>query len=135
MKTKRLSINLITSFACKIISLLFSFVVRKLIIQYLGKEYLGLNSLFTDLLSFLNLADLGLGVVIQTCLYAHLVNSNEERIRGILNFTNKLFKSIALLVIVVGALLLPFINIFVKDSTFDINFLRIVFYIEVLGIA
>ena len=53
-----------TSVAIRISTLLLSFASRTVFIYVLGAEYLGLNGLFTNILSFLALSELGLGSAI-----------------------------------------------------------------------
>ena len=48
--------------ASELILALLKFVSRRVFVLLLGKEYLGLNGLFTDILSVLALAELGFGV-------------------------------------------------------------------------
>ena len=48
------------------INLIISFISRKIFIEYLGTEILGLNTTVVNLLQFLNLAELGIGAAIST---------------------------------------------------------------------
>lgn len=54
---------------CKIISIIGPFLTRTIIIYKLGTDYLGLSSLFTSVLSILNISELGIGTAITFCLY------------------------------------------------------------------
>ncbi|BDP46006.1 hypothetical protein EfmJHP9_08760 [Enterococcus faecium] len=44
-----------------ILRIVIQFVGRSFFIYFLGAKYLGLNGLFTNILSFLSLAELGIG--------------------------------------------------------------------------
>ena len=58
-RTKNAARNMMMGFINKIIVLLLPFVVRTAFIYSLGAEYLGLNSLFSSILSVLSVAELG----------------------------------------------------------------------------
>lgn len=59
-RTKNSVRNLICGFLNKGVSLVLPFLIRVVIINVLGKEYLGLINLFTSILRVLNLAELGI---------------------------------------------------------------------------
>ena len=60
-RTRNAVRNVIFGGLLKGYQILVPFIMRTLLIRYLGMEYLGLNSLFTSILQILNLAELGVG--------------------------------------------------------------------------
>ena len=64
--------NLTYSFAGYFLKILVQFVSRTVFIQVLGREYLGLGGLFTNILMMLSLAELGFGEAITFSLYGPL---------------------------------------------------------------
>ena len=67
MKRGRLEYSILNSSISSIIyigRLLIQFVARSLFIRFLGQTYLGLNGLFTNILSLLSMAELGVGASI-----------------------------------------------------------------------
>ena len=60
-RTKNAARNSVFDGALETMNMLFPFVIRSVMLHYLGTEYLGLNGLFKSLLMFLNLAELGVG--------------------------------------------------------------------------
>ncbi|MGN1082788.1 MAG: sugar translocase, partial [Candidatus Avispirillum sp.] len=54
-------LNVLTGVFGQLLSFILSFAIRTVFINTLGELYLGLNGLYTNVLSFLNLAELGLG--------------------------------------------------------------------------
>ena len=89
----------------KLINVILQFFSRKIFIKYLGTEILGLNTTATNLLQFLNLAELGIGSAIGFSLYKPLYDKNEQTINEIVALQGKLYKRIAY-VIIAGALIL-----------------------------
>ena len=60
-RTQHARRNIITSVANKLIIMLANFVMRTMLIHYLGDIYLGLDSIFTSILQILSLTELGVG--------------------------------------------------------------------------
>ena len=135
MHGKKIINNSILGIVYKITILLLGFVTRKMFIIYLGEEILGLNSLYTNLLDLLNLAELGIGVAVQYQLYGPLVNNDTEKLSKILSSAKKLYNRIGLFVLTAGAVLSFFIQYLIKSTTYPIWFIRIAFFISVTGIA
>lgn len=81
--------NLLTGILSQIVILVLNFVVRYVFIQKIGYEYLGINSLFTSILTVLSVADLGFGSALGIVLYSSLAKKNEEEIAGLMNFFKK----------------------------------------------
>ena len=135
MHGKKIVSNSAISVAYKITMLLLGFVTRKIFIIYLGEEILGLNSLYTNLLDLLNLAELGIGVAVQYQLYGPLVNNDNEKLSKILSSAKKLYNRIGFFVLTAGVVLSFFIQYLIKSTTYPIWFIRVAFLISVTGIA
>ena len=59
-RVKQSAKNMISGFLYQTVTLIVSFISRTVFINTLGTEYLGLNGIFTDVLSLLSMADLDL---------------------------------------------------------------------------
>ena len=53
--------NIFIGILCQIVVVLFTFIGRTIFIKTIGNDYLGLNSLYSNILSVLSLAELGIG--------------------------------------------------------------------------
>ena len=113
--------NFILQFITNITSVIFLFVSQTLFIKLLGVEYNGLNGLFTNILTILNLFELGIGSSITYNLYKYVKNNDEENIKSIMLFYRKAYNYISLLVFFIGLLFIPFLKFIVNDVTVDIN--------------
>ena len=114
-RTKNTIYNFITSIGGQIITIIMQFVVRTVFIQTLGKSYLGINGLFTNILSMLSLAELGVGNAILFKLYKPLAEKDEKRINILIKFYKKIYTLIGIIVAVIGVCLIPFLHLMVKD--------------------
>ncbi len=94
----------------KIVNLVFPFVIRSVLIQTLGREYLGLSSLFVSILQVLSLAELGFSNAIIYNLYKPIADDDRKTIRALLGLYRKIYRIIGIVVMVGGVLLLPFLG-------------------------
>lgn len=90
------------------INLLLGFISRKFFIDYLGAEILGLNTTATNLLGFLNLAELGIGAAISYSLYRPLHKDDKISINEIVSVQGWLYRRIAYFVILASVALMLF---------------------------
>lgn len=100
----------------QIFGMVLSFVNRTIFIYILGAEYLGINGLFTNILSILSLAELGVGGAIIYSLYKPLANNDVRKIKALMNLYAKLYRIIGCIVCILGLALLPFLDILIKDK-------------------
>lgn len=107
-RTRKSIKNSIVALSFYIINLVLQFFSRKIFLDYLGTEILGLNTTATNLLQFLNLAELGIGAAIAFTLYQPLFNDDKNAINEILTLQGWYYKRIGLFVIVGSAILMFF---------------------------
>lgn len=107
-RTKKGMRNSIVAVMVQIVSLLLGFFSRKIFLDYLGTEVLGLNTTAASLLNFLNLAEMGIEVAVAYTLYKPLFEKDETSIREIIAIQGWFYKRVALFIIVGSILLLPF---------------------------
>ena len=74
-------VNLIFYF----LTLALSFFSRKIFLDTLGADFVGLTGTLQNLLGFLNLAELGIGSAIGYVLYKPLFDHDETKINEIMN--------------------------------------------------
>ena len=78
--------NIIFSLAFQLVTLILSFVNRTVFIWILGVNYLGISGLFSDILSMLSLADLGIGASLVFSLYKPIADKDYEK-QNIIKFS------------------------------------------------
>lgn len=95
--------------ALQIMKIAVPFIMRTVMLYLLGVEYLGLNSLFTSVLSVLNLAELGVGAAMVYSMYQPIVDDDTEKICALMQLYKIYYRIIGVVICVLGLLLLPFI--------------------------
>lgn len=121
-RTKNATKNIISGFFNKIIMLFFPFIIRTILIKYLGSEYLGLGSLFTSILQVLNLTELGFSSAIVFSLYKPIAEKDNKTICALLNFYKNVYRILGLIILIIGLALIPFLKYLIKGTyPSDIN--------------
>ena len=121
-RTKRAFSNGLVSIAGKLILMVAPFFLRTVIIAKLGIEYLGLNSLFSSLLSMLSLTELGFGSAVIFSMYKPMAEGNDQEVCALLNFYKNIYRAVGGIITVVGLVFLPFLKSFVvSDYPENIN--------------
>lgn len=114
-RTERSFYNLATAVFGQLFSFLLSFAIRTVFIHTLGEVYLGLNGLFTNILSFLNLSELGLGTAIVIELYRTVARNDEEKSRQYLALYRKAYYLIGSFILLSGLVVMLFLEHFIND--------------------
>ena len=108
-RTKNASRNIVWGVVEKIITLLLPFITRTVLIKILGAEYLGLNSLFTSILSVLSISELGFGAAIVFSMYKPIAEDNTETICALINLYRKVYNVIGSIILICGLFITPLI--------------------------
>lgn len=115
-RTKNSAINASVATISRLAYILINFISRTVFIKTLGTEYLGVNGLFTNILLILSFAELGIGNAIIFKLYKPIADNNQERIKTLLHFYKKAYFLIGLFILGVGILVIPFLDIIIKET-------------------
>lgn len=121
-RTKNAANNIIFGFILKLYQILIPFIIRTVMIYFLGVEYLGLDSLFTSILQVLNLAELGVGGAMVFSMYKPIAEDNRNKICALMNLYKLYYRIIGVIVLVLGLIVCPFIPYLIKSNVpNDIN--------------
>lgn len=115
-RTKKSAKNALFALLSKIIYIVISFICRTFFIKYLSEEYLGVNGLFTNVLTILSFAELGIGNAIIFKLYKPIAENDEEKVKTLIHFYKKIYFLIGLFIFIVGLLIIPFLDVFIKNE-------------------
>lgn len=113
---------------------ILSLIVRKFFVQFLQVEFLGLEGLFSNVISILSLAEMGVSTVISYGLYKDLVNKDTEDINLLMNIYRTIYKIIGSLVFLIGIVLFFFLPFIVKEDSVRWDYVQLVYVIQ-MGIV
>ena len=133
-RTKNSMMNIMISLGGQAIILIISFLSRSFFINVFSEEYLGINGLFSSILNMLSLAELGIGTAITYSLYKPIAENDVMQIKLLMNFFRKTYFLIGTVVLSIGFLLTPFLQVFIKDTP-DVPNLKIYFLLYVINTA
>lgn len=114
-RTRNSLLNIITGFGGQFLSIILNFITRTVFISVLGKEYLGINGLFADILTMLSLTELGLDTAINFKLYKPLATGNRQRVRVLMKFYRDAYRVVGLVIAVIGIGLIPALPVLIHD--------------------
>lgn len=89
------------------------FFCRIVFVKCLSADYLGVNGLFTNIISMLSLAELGVGSAIVYALYKPLAKHDDEKVAALMQLYGKAYRYIGFTVFIIGILLMPFLNLII----------------------
>lgn len=108
------AVNAVVNIIAQFIILLVNFGTRKIFIVAFGENYLGISGLYSNILSVLSLAELGVGSAILYCLYKPVAENDYAHVNALINYYKKLYRIIGLAVAAIGLLVVPFLDYLVN---------------------
>lgn len=133
MRTKNSIKNSLTAVMANSIAIIAGFIAQTIFIRTLGTEYLGINSLFTNIVSIIGVVELGFGTAIIYNLYKPIKDNNIPVIKTLMNFYKKVYRIIALIIFLIGMIVIPLLPFIVGNITIDIN-INLVFILFIVDI-
>ncbi len=109
------------------IGIIVSLLSRMFFVHTLSAEYLGLNGFFTNILSILSLAELGIGSSIVYSMYKPLAENDESKLIILMDLYKKAYITIGVIIAVLGFSLTPFLDFFIKDLP-NIPHIRLIYF-------
>lgn len=117
-------VNLIFYF----LTLVLSFFSRKIFLDGLGADFIGLTGTLGNLLAFLNLAESGVSAAIAVVLYAPLLEHNEQKIKEIVSVMGYLYHTIGKIILSGGLLLACFFPLIFPDAELGLPIIYLTFF-------
>ena len=114
-RTQYSVINIGVNIVGYILNTVMGFVCRMFFVRSLTAEYLGINGLFTNILSMLSLAELGIGTAIVFALYKPIAENDKAKIASLMRFYSHAYRIIGVVVALVGLAILPFLDLIIKE--------------------
>lgn len=133
MRTKNSIKNTIVSFISNLLTIIIGLLAQAIFIKTLGSEYLGINGLFSNIISMLGIVELGIGSAIIYHLYKPIAEDDTKKVKALMNYYKKCYHIIAFIILTIGLMITPYLKFFVGNVTIDINIylVYILFIIEI----
>lgn len=116
----------------QVFALIISFFSRMVFVNTLGSEYLGLNGLFTNILSMLSLAELGVGTAMVYSMYKPLAENDDIKLNSLMHLYRKTYILIGTIIAIIGLLITPFLSYLVKDMP-DIHEINMIYVLYIVN--
>lgn len=125
--------NASVALVMQIIKNLLSFVGRTVFVYVLGAEYLGVNSLFTEILTVLSFAELGIGNAMVFSLYKPLAEKDTEKIKSLMKLYARSYQVIGIIIGVSGICVMPLLKYIVGDVSYVKENLTVLYLLFLLN--
>ena len=114
------------------LTLFLAFFSRKIFLDNLGTEFIGLTGTLGNILGYLNLAELGITASIGYFLFKPLQSKNRQEIQNILSVLGYLYNWIGSIILVGGIVISLFFPLIFSKSTLSLGIIYVAFY-SILG--
>lgn len=111
-----------------VLSLFLAFFSRKIFLDCLGAEFIGLTGMLMNIMSFLSVAELGIGTSISFFLYKPLQEDNHERINEVMSILAYLYRFIGYIIGFCGLIISLFFPWWFDGLTVGLSLVYFTFY-------
>lgn len=118
-RVKKTMLNAKVNLICYFASFITAFFTRKILLDQLGAEFIGFTGTVGSLLSFLNLAELGIGTAIGYVLYKPIADGDRFKINEIISVLGYLYHKIGYIILGIGIVTSFFLPLIFPNTTFS----------------
>lgn len=115
-RTGKTAVNSSVGLICTAVNSVISFCLRAVFIRLLGLEYAGVNTLFSDVLNVLNIADLGFNNAILFRLYKTIADNDDKETEAYLALYRKICIWTGIVIGIMGMLCIPILPSLIKQA-------------------
>ncbi len=120
-RTGKSARNFVFTLFASLTAILIGLIAQRVFVHLLGLEYAGLNGLFSNVITMLGIADLGIGEAVVFHLYRPLEKGDTETVKSLMRFYRKAFHTVAGVIAVAGICLIPALPYLAKPTEADVN--------------
>ena len=111
-----------------LLALFVSFFSRKIFLEHLGADFIGLTGTLQNILGLLNLAELGVGASVSYALYKPIADGNREEINRIVSVFGCLYRYIGSFVLGAALLISLFLPLIFRQTIFELGIIYFAFF-------
>ena len=127
-RVKKTLLNARVNMVFYFLILILSFFSRKIFLDTLGADFIGLTGTLQNLLGFLNLAELGIATAIGYVLYAPLHQKDHSKINEIISVLGYLYRKIGGIILLIGLAVSLFLPLIFPDTGFELPLVYFAYY-------
>ena len=127
-RVKKTMLNAKINLICYFASFITAFFTRKILLDNLGAEFIGFTGTVGSLLSFLNLAELGIGTAIGYVLYKPIADGDKFKINEVISVLGYLYRIIGLVILTLGIIGSLFLPLIFPDTDIPLGVIYFAFY-------
>lgn len=126
--------NVIANILYQVFIIFMNFITRWIFVKIFDPSYLGINGLFSNILSILSLAELGISGAMLYSLYKPMYEGDKKQISALISYYKILYNRIACIVAIIGLCFFPFLK-YVINMDGNIPYLEIYYLLYLLGVV
>ena len=131
-RTEYSVMNTSVAIVARMSAILMGFLTRVVFTRVLSEGYVGINGLFTDILNILSLSELGVGTAITYALYGPIARKDIKRQQILMRMFRSFYRVTAVIVLVTGLVLIPFLDVLMKDRP-DVDHLILIYMLYMMN--
>lgn len=114
--------NIVAGLISRLVHILSPFAIRTIMIRVLGKEYLGLNTLFTSIFTFLVLAEFGFANAMTFKMYRPAKEEDFTALSVYASVIRRVYWVVGMVIFCIGMFLMPFLPYLINgEYPSDVN--------------
>lgn len=107
MDKKKAALNVGVSIFFNLLVLVTNILTRRLVIQFIGEQILGLNDLYLSIINVLSVAELGIGSAITFSMYKPMVEGNDAKVAALFRLFTKIYLVVGAIILIGGLAVMP----------------------------
>lgn len=125
-RTEYSALNASAAMISQVLTIVVGYLTRVVFTHLLSEQYVGLNGLLLDVIQVLSCTELGIGTAITYVLYKPVAEGNIEKQKSLMRLYRNLYRMVAGIVLCAGLLVLPFMDVLIKNKP-DVEHLTLIY--------
>lgn len=134
-RTEYSVLNMLTGLGGYFLNTVIGYICRIIFVRCLAEEYLGINGLFSNILSMLSLVELGIGSAMGYALYQPLAKDDKEKITSLMALYKKSYNIIGIVVALLGIMMIPLLQYIIVKPQQIVENIYIIYLVYLFNTA
>lgn len=135
MRLKNAAKNSFFAVLGQIVLIVVGFFSQRAMNMTAGAQLAGVNGVISNVIAILSVTELGMSTAIVYNLYPCIRDNDEKRCASIMNLYRKAYTIFTLVIMVLGLICLPFIHLIIKETTYSVGYIRLMFLLWLVRTA